>query len=241
MRSTSTLKSARSRLLIPITSASSSSASSSSSSRWISTSTSRSSSRARSMQPAELARGRRAHHHQHRVAPGRLGLEQLVGIDREVLAQDREPGRRARLAQVVEGAAEVLLLGEDRQRRGAAALVGLHQRRCRWRPRESSPPTASGACARRSPRCPAATAPRRTAGRPRRRPPTARARQTVPRSCGARTERRVADTSSSSRMLTPSSSCAPRIVPGRPSPRRCRSTPRPGGRPLPGQAPAPAA
>src|SRR4029453_18993807 len=37
----------------------------------------------------------------------------------------RHPAAPARLAQVVERAAEVRALGEDRQRRGAAALVGL--------------------------------------------------------------------------------------------------------------------
>src|SRR5215218_3596442 len=62
---------------------------------------------------------------QDRVGAHGRGLVELVGVDDEVLAQDRQLGRRERLAQVVERAAEVERLGQDRQRGRAAALVGL--------------------------------------------------------------------------------------------------------------------
>ncbi len=61
---------------------------------------------------------------QDRVGADRRGLVELVGVDDEVLAQDRQRRRPARLAQVVEAAAEVERLGQHRQRGGAAALVG---------------------------------------------------------------------------------------------------------------------
>ena len=122
----STLKSSRLRLLIPITSESSSSARSSSSSSWISTSASRSSSCACANSSASRALLERADHEQHRVRARDLRLVELVRVDREVLAQDRQLGGGARLAQVRERPAEVRLLGEDRDRRRAAALVGDH-------------------------------------------------------------------------------------------------------------------
>ena len=59
-----------------------------------------------------------------RVRAGDRRLVDLVGVDDEVLAEDRQHRGGARLTQVVERAAEVRPLGEDRQCRGAAALVG---------------------------------------------------------------------------------------------------------------------
>ena len=83
-------------------------------------------------------------------APGRRRLVDLVGVDDEVLAQDRQratpraprAGRRASRRSAA--------LGQDRQRRGAAALVGADDLGRPSRPRGSRRPTASGACARRS-------------------------------------------------------------------------------------------
>src|SRR5256885_5457443 len=62
---------------------------------------------------------------QHRVGAGDLRFVQLIEVNTEVLAKDRQLGRGARLVEVVERSAEVLLLGQDRDRGGAAALVGL--------------------------------------------------------------------------------------------------------------------
>jgi hypothetical protein len=98
---------------MPMTSASTtSSARSSSSSSW-------------APSQAEVVVVQRGDDEQDRVGAGHRRLVDLVGIDDEVLAQDRQHARSARLAQVVERAAEMALLGEDRQRRGASALVGL--------------------------------------------------------------------------------------------------------------------
>ena len=76
----------------------------------------------------DRARARRrssaADDQQHRVGAVDRGLVQLVRIDDEVLAEDRQLARLAGGAQVVERAAEALLLGQDRERRGAAPLVG---------------------------------------------------------------------------------------------------------------------
>ena len=59
------------------------------------------------VQRGELVGVHRADHQQHGVGARGLGLVELVGVDREVLAQQRQVGRRARLAQVGERAAEV--------------------------------------------------------------------------------------------------------------------------------------
>ena len=152
----STLKSLRSRLLMPMTSASTSSAGSSSSSSWTSTITSRSSARASASRSRQLVGLERRDDQQDRVGAGRRGLVDLVAVDDEVLAQDRQRRGRARLAQVVERAAEVGRLGQHRERRGAAALVGAGRCRRPRTPARIRRPTASGACARRSPRCPGA-------------------------------------------------------------------------------------
>src|SRR5881227_2440594 len=76
------------------------------------------------IQAREVPPLQRGDDQQEGVGAGRRGLEDLIGVDDEVLAKDRQAGRRTRLAQVGERAAEVVGLGEDRQRRGAAALVG---------------------------------------------------------------------------------------------------------------------
>ena len=121
----STEKSVRSRLLRPSTSASTSSAMSSSRSSWTSTSASRSRSRRLAQQVVEVVGGQRGDDQQDRVGADGRGLVELVGVDDEVLAQDRQVGGGERLPEVVERPAEVERLGEDRQRGRAAALVGL--------------------------------------------------------------------------------------------------------------------
>ena len=98
--------------------------------------------------------------------------------------------RGARLAQVVERAAEVRLLGEHRQRRRAAALVGA--RRCR----RSVVPVADLARRRRAPlvlgdqrHARARAAPPRTGALRARSPPGARARRAGARACDAHASR----------------------------------------------------
>ena len=76
------------------------------------------------VQLGEVLVAQRGDDQQDRVGARDGGLVDLVGVDDEVLAQDRQDGRAARRAQVVERAAEVRPLGEDRQGDGAAALVG---------------------------------------------------------------------------------------------------------------------
>ena len=65
----------------------------------------------------------RGHDQQDRVGARRQRLVELVGVDDEVLAQDRQRRSRARRPQIVERSAEARPLGEDRQRCRAAALV----------------------------------------------------------------------------------------------------------------------
>ena len=72
----------------------------------------------------QIADLERAHDEEHGVGAPGPGLVDLVRVDREVLAQDRDVGDAAGLREVVERAAEVERLGEDRQRGRAAALVG---------------------------------------------------------------------------------------------------------------------
>ena len=180
---------------------------------------------------ASSVRAQRADHEQHGVGAGHLRLVELVRVDREVLAQDRQLGGGARLAQVGQRAAEVGLLGEDRDGGRAAALVGEHDLGDSSRPRGSRPPTASAACARRSATCRGATAPRAN-GRPSRagRRPRARARTAGARACAARTPSRVA----LDQLVQPDAHapCSPpRSGPARRARRRSRSTPRPAARP----------
>ena len=86
------------------------------------------------VQVGEVVVVERGDDQQDRVGAGRRRLVELVGVDDEVLAQDRQVGGRARRLQVLERAAEVRLLGEDRDRRGAAALVGADDARRRVAP-----------------------------------------------------------------------------------------------------------
>ena len=123
VRSTSTLKSRRSRLLIPIRSAPPSSARLSSVESWTSTSTSSPSPRATSRNARSSEALERGDDQQHRIRAGGSRLIQLVGVDDEVLAQHRQLARRARGVQILERAFEVGPLGQHRQRIRAAALV----------------------------------------------------------------------------------------------------------------------
>ena len=213
----STEKSARSRLLMPRMSASTSSARSSSSSSWTSTSTSRSSAARLAVQLVELVVVEHGDDQQDRVGAGRRGLVELVAVDDEVLAQHRQLGGRDRLAQVVERAAEVRALGEDRQRRRAAALVGLDDVGHRRALADHARPTASGACARRSRRCRGARAPRRTAG------PRA-ARSSAASSCESGVARRRRSSSSrvDSTIRSRTFKTVPIVASGRPA---CRAPP----------------
>ena len=65
----------------------------------------------------------RGHDQQHQVGAGRAGLEHLVGIDQEVLAQQRYVDGGPHRAEVVEAAAEPALLGEHADRGGPAGGV----------------------------------------------------------------------------------------------------------------------
>ena len=78
--------------------------------------------RERAQRP-KLRGGERGDDQQHRVRTGEARLIQLVGIDDEVLAQQRQPAGRASGAQILERAVEVGTLGQHRQRVRAAALV----------------------------------------------------------------------------------------------------------------------
>ena len=82
---------------------------------------------------------------QHRVGARGARLVQLVGVDDEVLAQQRQRAGRARRAEVRERAAEVRPLGEHRDRDRAAALVGGHDLARGRAPRAAARPRASGA------------------------------------------------------------------------------------------------
>ena len=143
MRSTSTLKSRRSRLLIPIRSA---------------PGLERDAQllgvvrldqhveaqRARVLtQRLQLLGSERRDDQQDRVGTGGSRLVQLVGIDDEVLAQQRQSAGLAGDAQILERAAEVGSLGEHRQRVSAAALVGARDLGAGRRPRAACPPRAS--------------------------------------------------------------------------------------------------
>jgi hypothetical protein len=61
-----------------------------------------------------------------RIAAGarRERLDYLVGVDHEVLAEDRQTGAPVRELEIGERAPEAVLLGENRQRGGATALIG---------------------------------------------------------------------------------------------------------------------
>ena len=102
------MKSARSRLLMPITSASTLQRALELAlvvdlDEHVEVERARLARRAR----ARSSRLERGDDQQHRVGARGRGLVDLVGVDDEVLAQDRQRRRRARLAQVVQRAAEV--------------------------------------------------------------------------------------------------------------------------------------
>ena len=63
---------------------------------------------------------------QERIGPGERGFVDLVGIDDEVLAQERQPGRSPGGGEILERPAEVRPLGQDRERGRAPALVRGH-------------------------------------------------------------------------------------------------------------------
>ena len=118
-------RSSRLRLLIPITSASSSSARSQLLARRGPRPGSRGRApRASSYSARSVVVVEGADDQQHRVGAVDRRLVELVGVDDEVLAQDRQVAGGAGGAQVLERAAEVALVGEHRERRRAAALVG---------------------------------------------------------------------------------------------------------------------
>ena len=119
MRSTSTLKSRRSRLLMPIRSARPRRAPARSSARVVDLDEHVEAelaglARAASAACAVVERG---DDQQHRVGAGGARLVQLVGVDDEVLAQHRQRAGGAGGAQVLERAVEVGLLGEHETRR----------------------------------------------------------------------------------------------------------------------------
>ncbi len=63
------------------------------------------------------------------VSGGGTRLEQLVVIDDKVLSNERQGHGAPLLSQMIESAVKEGWLGEDRNRRGAAALVGSRDRR----------------------------------------------------------------------------------------------------------------
>ena len=150
----------------------------------------------------------------------------------------------ARGAQVVERAAEVERLGQDRQRRGAAALVGPHDLLDRRALADARPPTASGACARRSARCRAAAAPPRTAvPRAAGRAPPRAARERHRRRAGGRPRRACPRRSAPARSSGGRQllwSVATEALERRGGARRRRAPPRPPARPPRATSAAPA-
>jgi hypothetical protein len=72
----------------------------------------------------DLGIGERRDDEQDGVGSGRACLDDLVAIDDEVLAQDRQLAGRAGRAQIVEASAEERAVGEDRERLRAARGVG---------------------------------------------------------------------------------------------------------------------
>ena len=76
------------------------------------------------VQLCQLLVAERRDDQQHGIGAGGERLVQLVDVDDEVLAQQRQPAGPTREEQVIERAAEVGLLGEDRRGDGAATLIG---------------------------------------------------------------------------------------------------------------------
>ena len=237
----STVKSSRSRLLMPITSASTSRAVwSSCVARDLHERVELQVARQAEQRP-EIAGLERPDHQQHGVRPGRLGLVDLVGVDREVLAQERQVAGAAGLAQVVERAAEMGLLGEHRQGGGAAALVGAHEvgaaRSLADRPRRRGAPLVLGDQRRARPgqRLHERAALAAAAGLPL----ELRERHLV--ACGARPPgaRRPRTARAGCSSARPAPGCGPRSAPPRRARRPSRSTPRPCARPPRASRPSP--
>ena len=239
VRRVSTSSVRRSRLLIPMIAGrtgSIASAASSSRSSWTSTSALSPSPLASAMQRGQLAGRQRGDDQEDRVGPGRRRLVHLVGVDDEVLAQQRQGAGAARGARDRRASRRSSAFGEDRERRGAAPLVGPRRRpRGRDRP-GSARPRGSGACARRSATARGARGRPGTSGhRPRRRVPPRRAR--ARRSGVARrrsaTCSRVAAMMGSSRFTAPRElvRALSRTARARRPPRRRRSPARPRARP----------
>ncbi|MDT4814461.1 hypothetical protein FQZ97_474630 [compost metagenome] len=73
---------------------------------------------------AQLGRGERGHDQEHAIRAHRARGDDLVGIDHEVLAQDRQRAGRAGLAQVVVGTLEEVHVGQHRQAGRAVHRIG---------------------------------------------------------------------------------------------------------------------
>lgn len=63
---------------------------------------------------------------QHGIGSHQSGLQELVGVDDEVFAQDGQAGQRAGGLQVGQGAAEVGFVRQDGEGGGAVLFVSLH-------------------------------------------------------------------------------------------------------------------
>src|SRR5438034_412949 len=77
------------------------------------------------VEPFEFEPRQRGHDEQECVRAHRARLENLIAIDDEVLAKQRQLRRRADRGQVIEGAVEERRLGQDRDGRRSAAIVGV--------------------------------------------------------------------------------------------------------------------
>ena len=230
--SVSTSSVVRSRLLMPISRGRAPSAALQLGASWTSTSAARPSSPASAWSRAARRR-QRGDDQQDRVGARRQRLVHLIGVDDEVLAQDRQRRGGAGRAQVVERAAEARSLGQDRERRGAAALVGADDVARARAPRGSAPPRASGACARRSATARAGPSAsrngRRPPGRARRSSSASGARAGVaaqpPPAC------RGDRSAPSASHAAPAPGCGRRTARARAAAAPCRSPPRRRGRP----------
>ena len=119
----------RLRLLTPIIGERSFSARSSSARSWISISTSMPCAMAASSISLAARVVERGHDDQDAVGAMGAGFDHLIGVEHEILAQHRQVGRRARRDHEIEMALERRRVGQHRQARRAAGLIGLGQRR----------------------------------------------------------------------------------------------------------------
>ena len=135
------------------------------------------------VQPAQQVVVERGDDQQDQVGAGGAGLEHLVGLDHEVLAQQRDVDRGADRAEVVEAAAEPALLGEHADRGGTAGGVADGRGRRDRRSPRGRPCSGCAASPRRSRWSPAraGAASGRGAGRRRRAPPAGRPRWSAAR------------------------------------------------------------